>query len=123
MPPAREVQGVLLAPDGQAAANVAIKGLTRLSESTKVPSKDHFQSQVISKTDEQGRFRLVVAATGAGRFWFFPTDNASLGLVADEAMTDAGVVTLESGFLLKDAGSSNSGIPGGCEGAGPSMHC
>ncbi|HEY4262922.1 MAG TPA: hypothetical protein VGM98_22370, partial [Schlesneria sp.] len=93
--PARDVHGVLQTPDGKPAAHVDIKGFSYRDN-----VREYYPSQITSRTDGEGRFRLQADAKGSGRYWFLPDDFAPKGIDAGQNV-DLSVVTLEPGIRSK----------------------
>ena len=64
-----------------------------------------------SSTDEQGRFRLVVATPGQGGFWLQPCEYAPFGFVAPSERGDVGTIRLKAGLRTKGQVLDSEGKP------------
>lgn len=96
------ITGVATGPDG-----TPIPGVQVSSYSKGLPGKDDDRMSFMlrgafqyAETDEDGRFRLVVATPGDGVFWIHPVDFASEAHRIGDKRGDLGTFKLNEGIVL-----------------------
>jgi len=110
--PGKPVEGVVKTPEGKPAAGVKVLAYTT-PFAGKTGSNSRFPE---TKTDERGRFRLMVYAEGLSVFWILPQDYAPEAHgVPKEKRGDFGEFTLAkgerlTGKLLDSAGKPVAGV-------------
>jgi beta-lactamase regulating signal transducer with metallopeptidase domain len=114
--PAKTLTGTVVTPDGKPAANVAISGWTYPGEKPYLQEVGEASLTITgsfekSSTDEQGRFRLVVATPGQGGFWLQPAEYAPMGFVAPSQRSDVGTIRLKAGLRTKGQVLDSDGKP------------
>jgi beta-lactamase regulating signal transducer with metallopeptidase domain len=114
--PAKTITGTVVTPDGKPAANVPISGYTYPGGKPYLQEAGEFGLTITgsfekSSTDNQGRFRIVVATPGRGGFWLKPADYAPLGFVAPDKRGDVGTLRLNPGWRTKGQVLDSDGKP------------
>jgi beta-lactamase regulating signal transducer with metallopeptidase domain len=94
--PAKSISGTVVSPDGKPVAGV---GLAVFSRPSAWQSGNCYE---LGKTDERGRFELLMTATGDGELWVRPEkDFVPLRITIDHKRGDLGTIKLEPGITLK----------------------
>ncbi|HEY3789951.1 MAG TPA: sigma-70 family RNA polymerase sigma factor, partial [Urbifossiella sp.] len=106
--PGKPVEGVVKTPEGKPAAGVKVLAYTT-PFAGKTGSNSRFPE---TKTDDQGRFRLMVYAEGLSVFWILPQDYAPEAHgVPKEKRGDFGEFTLAKGERLAGKLLDSGGKP------------
>ena len=109
--PAVAVTGTVVLPDGSPAANTKITGFTYPGK-VRMPHDDEMRGSFEeSTTDDQGKFRLLVASPGKAAFWLKPENAAPLGFVAPAKGGDVGTLKLQPGLRTKGRVLDSNGKP------------
>jgi uncharacterized GH25 family protein len=104
--PAKEVTGVVLAPDGKPAAGVKV-----MSYSADPKNRLEYGSFANARTDEKGRFSLMMITPGEGVFWVLPEKYALTTRVVNEKRGDVGSITLAEGVVISGKALDSKGKP------------
>src|SRR5262249_10282836 len=108
--PGKAITGVIEAPDGKPAAGVKVLAYSVTDKAT--PGTFEYGSFAKTRTDDAGRFRVVLVTPGQAAFWILPERYApSLHAVKDNKRGDLGVFGLQKGIILKGKVLDTQGKP------------
>jgi uncharacterized GH25 family protein len=111
--PARTITGQLLDPRGQPAANVQIKGISFIRDTTSVRPFGIPGNPVQGKTDAEGHFEIQILEKGIANLGFFSKDFPALYAGVSESANDLGLLRLQTGFKQKILFLDAEGKPAG----------
>jgi hypothetical protein len=107
---AKEITGVVETPDGKPAVGVKVLSYSVTSRR----SRDRFEygSFADTKTDEKGRFSLMIVTPGDGAFWILPKQYAPvLHVLKEDQRGDVGRLVLQEGIVLRGKAVDAKGKP------------
>src|SRR4029079_4912711 len=106
MLPAKSVSGIVVSPDGNPVAGVALRAFSRPSE---WPGGYCYDS---ATSDEHGKFEVPMTATGNGVLWLqTATDFSQMRVAVGDKRGDLGTITLQPGITLKGQLLNADGTP------------
>ncbi len=91
--PGKAATGTVVTPDARPAAGVKIVGFWYSPPRTRKHG-----SRIESRTDAEGKYRVVVPVSGGGVFWLVPEDACPVGVVVPNEGGDLGKLTLKPGL-------------------------
>ncbi len=107
--PGKPVTGALETPEGKPAAGVKVLAYSR---TTKPGNNFEYGSFADARTDDSGRFRLVLTTPGEAILWVLPKDHAPFARkLKDDQRGDLGVLGLRDGIAFKGKVLDTKGQP------------
>ena len=107
--PGKPVTGVILNPDGTAASDVSILAYS-VANYSQSPS-DHVGSFQNGTTDEDGRFRLMVASSGDGVLLVYPKNAAAQAIRLHDKRGELETIRLRDGVQISGQVLDANGQP------------
>jgi beta-lactamase regulating signal transducer with metallopeptidase domain/protocatechuate 3,4-dioxygenase beta subunit len=100
--PGEAITGTVTRPDGTPIAGVQIGGYTKgvPGEGDNQNSSWYLGAWQNTETDENGRFRMVVATPGDGVFWIYPSEFAAEAHRIGDRRGDLGTFKLQEGVVM-----------------------
>jgi uncharacterized GH25 family protein len=93
----KPVTGTVETPDGKPAAGIAVLAYSVTNQA----GTFEYGSFTRTKTDAQGRFRVVMTTPGDGIFWLLPDKYAPSTHAVGSKRGDMGIFGLQKGLILK----------------------
>src|SRR5262249_36408677 len=105
----KPISGRVFLPNGEPAQGVKVQAYSAPEKPKDLMDYGSFAN---TRTDNQGRFHVMVITPGQGVFWILPADYAgSMHAVPDGQRGDMGTFTLEPGMRLRGKVLDKDGKP------------
>jgi beta-lactamase regulating signal transducer with metallopeptidase domain/uncharacterized GH25 family protein len=108
MRPGKPITGIIETPEGKPAPGVKVLAYSVTNQAGRGFEYGSFTD---TKTDDKGRFRLVLTTPGDGVYWILPEKYVPSTHVVNEKRGDLGTLTLKDGIRLKGKVLDDQGKP------------